>query len=204
MDRTPFSIEFLRGVGYAIKYAREVQVKKVAIFLLLAVFAASGAFADTTLPNDNDYKELDQLKTKIRRMKKEVDGFIKELAATYPESGQSPAEGWGQDVKVDVTENEKDVTVRADLPGMDKDKIEVTLEQGKMLKIAGSREIFTNQTTNGVVRQERMQGKFSRTLELPAECRNDGIKASYNSGVLDIVIPKKPKSQDETVKIRVQ
>lgn len=178
-------------------------MQKIIILLLLAVFAASGASADTTLPSDNDYKELDQLKVKIRRMKKEMDGFIKELVATYPEDDKSLSGGWGEDVKVDISETEKDVIVRADLPGIDKDKIEVTLEQGKMLKIAGSREIFTNQTTNGVVKQERMRGQFSRTLELPAECRNDGIKASYNSGVLDISIPKKPKSKDETVKIRV-
>ena len=148
--------------------------------------------------------DLDQLKVKIRRMKQEMDGFIKELAATYPVDGKSISDGWGQDVKVDISETEKDVVVRADLPGMDKDKIEITLEQGKMLKIAGSREISTTKTESGVIRQERMQGKFSRTLELPAECMNSGIKATYTSGVLEIVIPKNPASKAETVKIQVK
>jgi len=178
-------------------------MKKMAILMLLTIFAACVVYADATLPNDNEYKELDELKVKIRRMKKEADGFIKELVAAYPDDGKSLSGGWAQDVKVDVSETEKDVIVKADLPGMDKDKIEITLDQGKMLKIAGSREIVTNQTGKGFVRQERMQGNFSRILELPAECRNDGIKASYNSGVLDIIIPKKPKAKDETVKIKI-
>jgi len=179
-------------------------MKKSAILSILMVFIVGAAFAETALPSENDYKELDELKVKIRRMKKEADGFIKELVAAYPDDGQSLTGSWAQDVKVDISETDKDVIVRADLPGMDKDKIEVTLDQGKMLKIAGSREMVTNQTGKGFVRHERMQGGFSRILELPAECRNEGIKASYNNGVLDIVIPKKTKTKDETIKIKVQ
>ena len=196
-------LEFTRGVGYAIKRIEEASMKKIAILSILMVFIAGAAFSETTLPSESDYKELDELKVKIRRMKKEADGFIKELVAAYPDDGQSLAGGWAQDVKVDISETEKDVIVKADLPGMDKDKIEVTLDQGKMLKIAGSRDMVTNQAGKGFVRQERMQGSFSRVLELPAECMNEGIKASYNSGVLDIVIPKKPKAKDESVKIKI-
>lgn len=179
-------------------------MKKTLIYIFALVFMADIAYAVAPAQSDDVHKDLDQLKLQIRKMKQEMSGLIKEITSDSLVDSKTIAEGWGQDINIDVTETDKDVLVRADLPGMDKDKIEVTLEQNRMLKIAGSRDISKTQTSQGVVVQERARGVFSRTIELPAECKSSGIKASYNNGVLDIAIPKKEKSKEDTVKIKVQ
>lgn len=175
-------------------------MKKIIIAILFVVLMAGTGYAVTT-PTDEDYKNMGELRAKLVRMKREMDKFMKEIVATYPDEAMS---GFGEDVKVDITETDKDVLVKADLPGMDKDKIDITLENYKTLKIAGTREMEAKEITPGVVRQERMSGKFERILELPVECMSEGIKATYKAGVLEVVIPKKVKGKPEAVKINVQ
>ena len=172
--------------------------------LLVCAITVIPAYGQTQSSSEDEYVDLKQLRQKIVRMKQEVDKLIKDITATAPVVGESLVGGFGQDVRVDVTETDKSVIVKADLPGMDKDKIDISLERGKTLTISGSREIVQKMTAPGVVHQERMSGKFQRTIELPAECLNEGIKASYNSGVLDIEIPKKKEAKKEAVKIKVQ
>jgi len=179
-------------------------MKKILVSVLAVLLVAGAAYAATPTQNDDVYKDLDQLKLQIRKMKREMSGLMKEITSDYSSDSKALIEGWGQDIRIDVTENDKAVLVRADLPGMDKDKIEVTLEQNKLLKIAGSRDVMMNQSSPGVVVQEISRGAFSRTIDLPVECKSDGIKASYNNGVLDISIPKKEKTKEDTVKIKVQ
>ncbi len=179
-------------------------MKKIMVYVLALMFFADVACAAAPAGGDDVYKDLDQLKLQIRKMKLQMSGLMKEITSDYPGDSRGLVEGWGQDINIDVTETDKDVMVRADLPGMDKDKIEVTLEQNKMLKIAGSRDVVTSKTSPGVVVQERARGVFSRTIELPVECKASGIKASYSNGVLDISIPKKEKTKEDTVKIKVQ
>lgn len=179
-------------------------MKKTLIYVLLSVFMAGSAYAVTQAQSDDVYKDLDQLKLQVRKMKREMSSLIKEITSDSSSGSNALIAGWGQDINVDITQTDKHVLIRADLPGMDKDKIEVTLEQSKLLKIAGSRDVMTTQTSQGVVVQERARGAFSRTIELPVECKSEGIKASYNNGVLDISIPKKDKVREEVVKIKVQ
>jgi len=178
-------------------------MKKGAIIAIFLLFIAGTACAATG-PTEEDYKNLEQLRGKLVRMKREMDSFIKDIVATYPDQQGAMLDNLGQDVKVDVTETDKFVIVRADLPGMSKDKINVTLDNNKLLKISGKREIMKSQTSPGVVRKERMEGEFARVLELPTECMSEGIAATYKDGVLELVIPKKEKTKTETVKIKVQ
>ena len=174
-------------------------MKKLILAVLISLVCAGTSLAD--MPTDQDYENLDELRVKIVRMKREMDKFMKDIISTYPSDGT--LDTFGQDIKVDVTQTDTDVVIRADLPGMAKDKIEITLENSRVLRIAGSREIVRKETTPGVVRQERMQGRFERVLELPAECRNEGIKATYKDGVLEIVIPKVDQTKEKPVKISV-
>lgn len=178
-------------------------MKKITLVFLLSILLAGMAYAETS-PTEEDYRNLDELRAKLVRMRKEMDRFMKDIMTTYPETGKPFMEEFGQDVKVDISQTDRDVIVKADLPGMDKDKINITLENNKILKIAGAREIMKSQTAHGVVKQERMQGRFERVLELPTECMNEGIKAAYKNGVLEIVIPKKEKTKEEAIKINVQ
>lgn len=184
-------------------------MKKIAIIATICFLSASLVSAQTTgkVPVDDQTQEernLEILSKKLIRMKKEMDKFVKDMTAAYQDQGFTATGSFGADVKVDIVENEKSFVVTADLPGMDKDKIEITLENNKILKIAGMRHVEKQETAPGVVRQERMDGRFERVLELPAECRSDGIDASYKNGVLEITILKKEPKKTEAVKVKVQ
>lgn len=171
-----------------------------AIFVL--AFAAGIAYAEAG-PTEQDYKNLDELRVKLSRMRREMDRFMRDIVGDY--AGQAASvDVLGQGVRVDVSETDQDVVVKADLPGMDKSKLQVTLDNNRILKIAGDREEYKKEETPNMVKQERISGHFERVLELPVECLNEGIKATYKNGVLDIVIPKKEPGKKESVKISVQ
>jgi len=177
-------------------------MEKMLAMAISLVLMAGIACAEISL-EEEDYKNLDKLHNKIVRMKKEMDRLMKDIVETYPTGQGVSVTDFGQDVRVDVIENEKDIVVKADLPGMDKDRIDITLENNKTLKITGVRDIIKKESSPGVVMQERSLGKFERVLELPAEGTSVGIKASYKDGVLEIVIPKREPSKEEKVKIKV-
>lgn len=177
-------------------------MRKILIIALLCMGLAGTGIAQTAVP-DKDERDLEALSKKLIRMKREMDSFMGELASSY--AGQTKGfAGFGSDVRVDIVENAKDFVVRADIPGMDKDKITVTLERGKILKISGAREMTVDEAGPNIVRHERMEGKFERVIELPAECRSDGISGSYNNGVLEIKIPKKEEARPEMVKVSIK
>jgi HSP20 family protein len=173
----------------------------IALFLLVSVTGLCYA----VVPDEDAQESLDMQKVreKIVRTKREFDKLMKDVLSTYSDKEGALLAGFGQDVKVDVLDSGKNMIVKADLPGMEKDKIDITLENGKFLKISGSREIMKSQTAPGMVRQERSIGKFERVVELPYEGMSQGLMASYKDGVLEIVIPKKAPAKEETVKIKV-
>lgn len=182
-------------------------MKRIAIAVIICLLGGNVLFALTydNAPVDDqarDEKNLKILSNRLVSMKKNMDKFVNDMTTVY--SGAPAAALYGSDVKVDIVENDKDFIVTADLPGMDKDKIDIMLEGGKVLKISGMRSVEKKEESPGMVRQERMEGRFERILELPAECKSEGISASYDNGVLEITIPKKESVKKEIVKVKVR
>ena len=178
-------------------------MRKIVVAAIIVLLVASGTACAETRLTDREEQELDELASRLVRMKRAVDKFANELVSSYQEKASQYPSLFGSDVRVDVMDNEKEFVVTADLPGMDKDKIVVTLENNRVLRISGTREVYTNVEGPNIVRQERSEGKFERVLELPADCKSEGIEASYKNGVLEITIPKKEPVKPETVKVRV-
>lgn len=176
--------------------------RMITVVATMVVLAAGMACAQTDL-DEADYQNIDKLHNKIIRMKREMDHLMKDILSTYPTQTGVAAGVFGQDVKVDVMEGDKMIDVKADLPGMEKDKIDITLDKNKFLKISGTRDVLKKEEKPGAVIQERMSGHFERVIELPAECLSSGINATYKNGVLDISIPKKKEGKEEQVKIQV-
>jgi len=186
-----------------LNFKKEVVNMKKLIPVLVLLALISGIAHAQTIPEDNEYKDMEQLRKRIVRMKKEMNKLMEEVVS-------KPSKEWGDlrwssegSFRVDVAENDKEIVVKADLPGMEKDKIDITLENDRILKIAGTRETVKDQTAPGAVKQERSFGKFERILELPSDGIGDGIKASYKDGVLEVIIPKKKPSKEGTVKVKV-
>jgi HSP20 family protein len=109
-------------------------------------------------------------------------------------SGWTPA--------LDVYEDKENFIVKAELPGMKNEDIDVSLHDGS-LSISGERKSETKHEDAEVYRAERFFGRFQRTVTLPAPVAADKVKAQYKDGVLTVTLPKteeaKPKQIDVSV-----
>lgn len=92
---------------------------------------------------------------------------------------------------VDVSEDDKEFTVKADLPEVKKEDVHVTLENGS-LRITGERKFEKEEKGKRYHRIERSYGKFERSFVLPEGTKTDQIKAEFKDGTLNVHIPKTP------------
>jgi HSP20 family protein len=103
---------------------------------------------------------------------------------------------------LDVQESKDNYIFRAELPGLKREEIDVSL-QDDTLVISGERKVEKVEEGVEVHRQERYYGKFQRTLTLPEPVAADKVKAEYKDGVLTVTLPKteaaKPKKIDVSV-----
>ncbi len=89
----------------------------------------------------------------------------------------------------DMEEKDNAYIVQVDMPGLDKDKIDITV-RGEILTIQGQRETMSQEESGSYYTQERSYGSFSRSLRLPGPVDETNIKAEYKNGVLLITLPK--------------
>ncbi|MCJ2172509.1 Hsp20/alpha crystallin family protein [Lactobacillus kefiranofaciens subsp. kefirgranum] len=96
----------------------------------------------------------------------------------------------------DVAENDKDYMVKIDMPGMDKNNINVSYKDG-VLNVSGSRKSFkdTSDKDHNIIHKERSEGSISRSYRLPNVVATD-IHAKYDNGVLTITLPKQTAGND--------
>ena len=93
---------------------------------------------------------------------------------------------------VDVVEGKDRFVLRADLPGVSVDDIDLRMEDG-ILSIAGSRARESQDEAGGVQRFERSTGRFFRRFTLPETADAENVSARSANGILEIVIPKQPE-----------
>jgi HSP20 family protein len=101
---------------------------------------------------------------------------------------------------LDVAEDKDGFRVQVELPGLKREDIEVSLDDGA-LAITGERKAETPQEGTTVHRQERHYGKFSRTLTLPSEVVADKVKAAYKDGILTVTLPKAEAAKPKTIAV---
>jgi HSP20 family protein len=100
---------------------------------------------------------------------------------------------WNCKPAVDIYDNDKDIVIKAELPGMDKKDMVVHVK-GRFLTLKGERSSENEVKEDKYHRRERSYGKFERVFTLPEEVDPDKITADYKDGVLKIHIPK-PEGQ---------
>ena len=93
---------------------------------------------------------------------------------------------------VDIVEKNDRFVLRADLPGVSPDDIDVNMEDG-VLTLAGERHSENAEESGGMKRVERFTGKFYRRFSLPETADADGITARSANGILEVTIPKLPE-----------
>lgn len=109
-------------------------------------------------------------------------------------SGWTPA--------LDIHEDKDNIVVQAELPGMKKEEIDISLHDG-CLSISGERKRERKHDQGEIYREERFVGRFQRTVTLPAAVAVDKVKAQYKDGVLTITLPKTEEAKPKQIEVQM-
>ena len=102
---------------------------------------------------------------------------------------------------VDVSESADQVEIKAEVPGMEANDIDISLS-GDILTIKGEKKSEREEKKENYHLVERSYGSFSRSLKLPVAVEADKIEANYKQGVLTISCPKKPEAKPKAIEIK--
>lgn len=102
---------------------------------------------------------------------------------------------------VDISETDTHFRVTAELPGLTKDDVEVTFENGT-LTLSGERKFEEKKEEGNFHRIERLYGAFSRSFVLPSEVDGDKVEAHFENGLLTVAVPKSERAKPRRIEIR--
>ena len=133
-----------------------------------------------------------------REMNRMFDDFFRGFDMDLPMMGRASLNGsWPH---VDVSETDKEVTVTADLPGMEEKHVELLLEDG-MLTLKGEKHAENEDKDRQL--SERYYGHFERRIPLDTEVQADKAEARFKNGVLTVTLPKNPETRPKARKIAI-
>lgn len=102
---------------------------------------------------------------------------------------------------VDVAETNEEIVVKAEVPGVSKDDIDLTVESNRLI-ISGEKRQEEEEEGKNYYRTERSYGSFRRIFSLPAQADTDNVQASYDDGVLTVRIPKTEVARGKKIDIK--
>lgn len=135
------------------------------------------------------FSELTRMQEEMNRY---FDDFFGEQRRGLAEGAWLPA--------VDVSETDADFVVRAELPGMAQNEIEINV-QDNVLTLKGEKKQEKKEEKENFQRLERSYGSFSRSFTLPAGVKPEDIKASFKDGVLEVTMPKTEEAKPKKIAI---
>jgi len=103
---------------------------------------------------------------------------------------------------VDVAETESDIIVKAEIPGIDPNDIDISIT-GDILTLKGEKKEEKENTGKCYHRVESSYGSFKRVINLPASVDVDKVKAEGENGLLEITLPKKEESKTKKINVKV-
>ncbi len=134
------------------------------------------------------------------RMRDDMDRLFN-LFMSRPMEGEDVAEAdWSP--RVDISENGNGYIVKAELPGMSKDDIKITL-QDDVLTIRGKKKDERESKDKSVHMCERRYGNFVRSFRLPTAVDNNKIDAGFKDGVLNLTLPKAEEAKPKEIEIKM-
>jgi len=116
----------------------------------------------------------------------------------WPEWQRDTGEEWSP--SVDLTEKDGKYSLVAEIPGLKKEDISISFENG-LLTIKGQKETDHEEKNEEYYLRETRSGSFSRSFELPREVDTEGIEATYENGVLKVVLPHAEDSKSKKIEI---
>ena len=107
--------------------------------------------------------------------------------------------------RVDIAEDEKSVYFHAELPGIRKEDVKVSINDDNILTIKGTKKRVETEGENqkNFIRLERTYGEFTRSFVLPENINTDSISAKFDNGVLEVTLQKKEPSKPKEVEVKI-
>jgi HSP20 family protein len=140
--------------------------------------------------------------TSLARLRDEMDYLFDRFFGGW---GTGPMEslparfGWGP--RLDLAETENEITVKAEVPGVDPADVDLRVE-GNLLMIRGEKKQEKEENRRDYHYVERQYGSFQRTVQLPGSADPNKVDASYKDGVLTVSIGKKPEAKAKKIAVR--
>lgn len=139
------------------------------------------------------FAELDRIQSRINELFSETFGRSR-LPSTVPAAAWYPP--------VDILESNDAYLLRAELPGMKKEDIQLEYHEG-CLTLGGEKRMETPAEGVEYQRAERASGKFYRSFYLPQSVKQAEIKASYRDGILEVTVPKTDEAKPKQIEVTV-
>src|SRR3981081_4396065 len=130
-------------------------------------------------------------------------GLHREIDRLFSEFAQGICPGGAQSITPnnDITETDKAMEVSAELPGLERKDVEISIEDDT-LTIRGEKKVEENQKDKNVQLRQRSYGGFLRVLQLPPGIDPSSIQATMSNGILKITIPKPAKSEPKKIEVK--
>lgn len=138
----------------------------------------------------------------LREIEDFFDRYSRSLAFPFTRSSELFANG-GWAPRVDVSENDNAFVIKAEIPGVNKDDVKVTLENG-VLTLQGERRQEREEKGWRFHRMERSYGHFMRCFTLPGNVDEAHLKASFHNGLLEVDIPKLEQTPSHALQVPVE
>ena len=134
----------------------------------------------------------------MRRMSEDLDRLFDSFHGGRSRGLETSGSMWNPEVEMEQRGNE--LRIRADLPGLKPEDVEVNLDDG-VLTIQGERRQEKRDENEGILRSERSYGRFVRSIPVPDGVDESDIKATFRNGVLEVTVPM-PERQQRKIPIK--
>jgi HSP20 family protein len=146
------------------------------------------------------FRELDRLQNEVNRLFEGYNSAPSEARSAG--TAGSPYAGRMWSPSVDVAENENEIVLYAELPGLKQEDIDIELT-GDTLTLRGERKFENEDRRDNFVRVERSYGRFQRSFTLGIPVQGDKVTASYRDGILEVHLPKSEETKPRKVQVSV-
>ncbi len=138
----------------------------------------------------------------IGRVRGDMDDVLNRFFSDvgWPFAGANEMTAWPN---LDVAERENDILVKAEMPGLAPDDIDISVH-GNIVSISGEKKEAEEDKKEGYYHVERSYGSFRRDVTLPTEVDPDKVNAEMKNGVLTVTLPKAEKAKTIKVKVKGQ
>ena len=139
----------------------------------------------------------------FRELQDRIDRMNRLFRESYrPEAPEEALTSTSFAPPVDIYEDEHNITLKMEVPGIDEKDIDVRIENNT-LTVRGERKFEKEEKEENFRRVERQYGSFTRSFTLPSSVETENIQANYDKGVLEIRLAKKAEAKPKQIKVKV-